>query len=296
MSPRYVGRFAPSPTGPLHLGSLLAAVGSWVDARAQDGLWLLRIEDIDRLRETPGAADAILRVLETHGLLWDGPVLRQSARTARYEAALHTLLSRGLAYPCGCSRADIARLNAGSGGEALYPGTCRQGLPPGKAPRLLRLNTAGAGERSFKDRVHGLRTAAPERQQGDVVLRRVEGFHAYHLAVVVDDAAQGVTDVVRGADLLMQTPVQLYLQDQLGLPHPRYAHLPLVRAADGQKLSKQTGATALDAARPAPALCAALRRLGHPPPPGLERGRPGDILAWAVEHWRIERVPAEATP
>jgi glutamyl-Q tRNA(Asp) synthetase len=293
MNPGYIGRFAPSPTGPLHLGSLLAALGSWLDARAHRGRWLLRIEDLDRAREAPAAAAAIQHALEAHGLHWDGPVLRQSGRTEHYAAALERLRAAGLVYACGCTRAGIARLAGSNGGETIYPGTCRAGLAPGMTPRLMRLNTAPAGSIHFDDRLHGPQSAHPARTQGDIVLRRVEGYHAYHLAVVVDDAAQGVTQVVRGADLLPQTPVQIYLQDRLRLPHPGYAHLPLVRQADGIKLSKQTGAAALDDQRPAPALCDALRRLGHAPPADLVRARPGDILAWAVEHWRLERVPVE---
>ncbi len=228
----YRGRFAPSPTGPLHFGSLVAATASYLDARRHGGEWLVRMEDVDKPREMPGAAASILSDLEYFGFHWDGPVMYQSQRTAAYQEALDRLKAMGMAYPCGCSRKEIE-------GD-VYPGTCANGLPPGKVARSWRV-----------------------RGEGDFVVLRADGYFAYQLAVVVDDAAQGITDVVRGADLLDSTPRQVHLQKLLGYPTPRYTHIPVVLAADGQKLSKQNGAEALDRGRAAELLREALRFLGH---------------------------------
>ena len=235
----YVGRFAPSPTGPLHFGSLVAALASWLDARAAEGRWLVRIEDLDPPRAVPGAADEILRTLDRLGLGWDGPVLYQSRRSASYEAALESLDT----YWCGCTRREIADSSIGraTDGAQIYPGTCRTGLAPGKTPRALRLRTGGE-EIAFTDRVQGPQRQILEREIGDFVLLRADGQFAYQLAVVVDDAEQGVTDVVRGADLLDSTPRQIFLQRLLGYPMPRYLHVPAAVNQAGEKLSKQTGA------------------------------------------------------
>lgn len=277
----YVGRFAPSPTGPLHFGSLVAALASWLDARAVRGRWLVRIEDLDAPRQQPGAADLILRTLERLGLAWDGPVAYQSVRAPLYQAALETL--RQQAYWCGCTRREIAdsSLDLASDGALIYPGTCRQGLPSGKAARALRLRT-GSEAIAFRDRVQGRQSQALGAEVGDFVLYRADGQFAYQLAVVVDDAEQGVTDVVRGADLLDSTARQIYLQRLLGVPTPRYLHVPIALHADGDKLSKQTGARPLDPVQRDRLVREALRFLGQPATPDLEE---------AVAAWDASRIP-----
>ncbi len=245
----YVGRFAPSPTGRLHAGSLVAAVASYLDAKAHRGKWLLRIEDVDEGRTAAGAADSILSLLPQLGMHWDGDVPWQSRRTRRYEAACERLGSH--LYPCGCNRREIvdSRLGTAPDGAAIYPGTCRHGLPPGRTMRSLRVRVPDgadqADEIAFTDRVAGPVVQHLASDAGDFVLKRADGFWAYQLAVVVDDAEQGVTDIVRGSDLLDSTPRQIYLQRLLGVPTPRYLHVPVVRNADGEKLSKQTGAVAI---------------------------------------------------
>ena len=254
MSPQgYIGRFAPSPTGPLHAGSLVAALASWLDARAHSGQWLVRIEDVDTPRCVPGAADTILQQLASCGLLPDAPPVYQSQRGALYQQALDQLTRAGLAYPCGCTRQDIASALAIKGharerhGELIYPGTCRAGLrgKPARAWRFLTSQTGQSTKVSWTDRRLGLQTQNVSEQVGDFVLRRADGLWAYQLAVVVDDAAQGVTDVVRGEDLADNTARQILLQRALGLPTPRYLHTPLVLGANGEKLSKQNGAQSL---------------------------------------------------
>jgi len=262
MSTHYVGRFAPSPTGALHRGSLVAAVASHDDARAHQGRWLVRIEDIDLPRCVPGADTEILRQLHALGLQADGEVLRQSERTPIYEQALNQLIERGWAYPCACSRSDIERALLAAGIEtqrhasAVYPGTCRNGLAD-RIGRAWRLNVSrvlqdlGWGpEVTWIDRHAGAQSQHVAETVGDFVLRRADGLWAYQLAVVVDDAAQGVTDVVRGMDLMDNTARQVLLQKALGLPTPRYLHIPLVLSENGEKLSKQHGAQALDLTDP----------------------------------------------
>jgi glutamyl-Q tRNA(Asp) synthetase len=291
LQPAYRGRFAPSPTGPLHFGSLVAAVGSWADARAHGGEWLLRMEDLDPPREVPGAADEILRTLEALGLEADGPVIRQSERGDVYRAALDRLRDRGALFACGCTRREIADSGLpGSDGGLVYPGTCRNGPPPGRAARAQRVRVDDA-EIAFDDALQGEVRQDLGREVGDFVLLRADGFVAYQLAVVVDDAAQGITDVVRGADLLDSTPRQILLQRLLDLPTPRYLHLPVATNAAGEKLSKQTGAPALDRSHPAPALVAALRFLGQPAPPALERATARTVLEWASANWDRARIP-----
>jgi len=255
----YTGRFAPSPTGPLHTGSLIAAAASWLDARAAGGRWLVRIEDLDGPRCAPGAADEILRALERAGLSWDGEVLYQSRRLALYRDALAKLQAH--TYWCGCTRREIADSSLGLAGDGahIYPGTCRAG--PTRAPRALRVRTMSEPVR-FVDRVQGVHEQVLERDIGDFVLYRADGLFAYQLAVVVDDAEQGVTDVVRGADLLDSTPRQIYLHRLLGLPTPRYLHVPVALNAAGEKLSKQTGAAPVESSPEA--LRQALRFLGQP--------------------------------
>ncbi len=263
----YVGRFAPSPTGPLHAGSLVAALASYLDARAHGGRWLLRIEDIDEARTVPGAAEDIIATLAAFGMRPDGDIVWQSQRKALYEAAFEKLGHH--VFACACTRKEIAdsRLGLAADGAAIYPGTCRAGLPAGKAARAWRLRVPGsergaADEIRFHDRWQGDIRENLARSVGDFVLRRADGFWAYQLAVVVDDADQHVTDVVRGADLLESTARQIYLQRLLQLPTPRYLHVPVVANERGEKLSKQTGATALDLAHPVRELTLAARRLG----------------------------------
>jgi glutamyl-Q tRNA(Asp) synthetase len=289
----YIGRFAPSPTGPLHAGSLVAALGSWLDARAHGGRWLVRIEDVDAPRCLPGMARRILAQLAACGLTPDEPAVWQSTRGALYQAALDDLRRRGLAYPCVCSRQAIAAAQARAGitrerGQELpYPGTCRpeNGGLRGCPPRAWRLHTGHAGRIVWQDRRLGEQWQDVEQAVGDFALRRADGPWAYQLAVVVDDAAQGVTHVVRGADLAGNTPRQILLQRALGLPTPSYLHTPLVLGENGEKLSKQNGAQALDAAHPAAALTQAAAALGLPPPPP---GQPSvaDLLAGWSAAWR----------
>jgi glutamyl-Q tRNA(Asp) synthetase len=262
----YIGRFAPSPTGPLHRGSLVAAMASFLDARAHDGQWLVRIEDVDEARTVPGAADAILQSLDAFGMRWDGDVVWQSERTELYQEAFQRLGNH--VYPCGCTRREIAdsRIGIASDGAAVYPGTCRNGLGPGKSARAYRLRVPDDASEciTFEDRWVGAVTQHLATEVGDFVLKRADGFWAYQLAVVVDDAAQGVTHIVRGADLLDSTPRQIYLQRLLGMHTPNYLHVPVVTNTKGEKLSKQTGAHALDAARPLDELIAAAQFLQLP--------------------------------
>lgn len=290
----YVGRFAPSPTGPLHFGSLVAAVASFLDARAAGGRWLLRMEDLDRPRCEPGAADTILRQLETYGLHWDGTVLYQSQRDDAYAAALDALKARGEVYPCACTRSQLAQVPRNHEGEILYPGTCRNGLPAGAIARAWRVRVPDVSIR-FHDRIHGDLEQNLTRDVGDFIVKRADGLFAYQLAVVVDDAFQNITHVVRGADLLWNTPRQIYLQGLLGLPTPVYAHVPLITNAAGQKLSKQTLAPALPDTGQGGVLAQALAVLGHPPPPELNDASPAHLLTWASAHWQIENVPLRPT-
>jgi glutamyl-Q tRNA(Asp) synthetase len=271
---RYIGRFAPSPTGPLHAGSLVAALASWLDARAHNGQWLVRIEDVDTPRCIPGADHTIVQQLAACGLVSDAPVLYQSQRHDAYQAALDALIAKGWAYPCGCSRKDIQEAQALLGHTrerhtaAVYPGTCRDGLN-GKAPRAWRLNVQRviadlqlATPMTWQDRKLGPHQQDVANEVGDFVLRRADGLWAYQLAVVVDDAAQGITHIVRGQDLADNTERQIVLQHALGLPTPQYLHTPLVLGDNGEKLSKQNGAQALDLSNPLQALNQAAKALG----------------------------------
>jgi glutamyl-Q tRNA(Asp) synthetase len=274
---RYVGRFAPSPTGLLHAGSLVAALASYLDARQRGGRWLVRIEDVDTPRCIQGADVALLEQLRLCGMVSDAPVMYQSQRHAAYKAALGQLIERGLAYPCGCSRKDIEAAQAEQGRRkqrhtaAVYPGTCRNGLQ-GKAARAWRLDVQRVIDTlqlptplQWQDRRLGEQTQDVAQEVGDFVLRRADGLWAYQLAVVVDDAAQGVSDVVRGEDLADNTARQILLQRALGLPTPRYLHTPLVLGTNGEKLSKQNGAQALDLSNPLQAVNQAARVLGLAP-------------------------------
>lgn len=285
------GRFAPSPTGPLHLGSLVAAVGSWLFARATGGRWIVRVEDIDTPRVVRGSADEILAALRLYGLEWDGEVVHQSHRHPLYEEALRRLAADGWLFDCACSRADLQRTaSAPAGREAVYPGTCRAGLG-GRPARALRFKVPD--ERLvFDDVVFGRVEEDLRRDVGDFVVRRADGIFAYQLAVVVDDAEQGVTQVVRGADLLASTSRQIALQRALGAPLPEYAHLPLVVTADGAKLGKRDGALALpslDPARVRGTLALALRIIGiH-----AEPDEPARMLAAAVSEFDATRISKE---
>ena len=298
-----VGRFAPSPTGPLHAGSAVAALASWLDARARGGRWLVRIEDVDTPRCSAQATAHILHQLGALGLEPDEPPARQSARGPLYEQALQRLRTGGQAYACGCTRKEIEDALQASGithtrhGERVYPGTCRSGLH-GRAARAWRLRTEGPSVSpmvDWTDRRLGAQQQDVSREVGDFVLLRADGCWAYQLAVVVDDAAQGVSDIVRGEDLADNTARQILLQRALGLPAPTYLHTPLVLAADGQKLSKQNGAAELDIARPVLALQRAAQHLGLPDPPGLGPTGPGerqdgarsisDALSWWTAAW-----------
>lgn len=262
----YVGRFAPSPTGALHAGSLVAALASFVDARLHGGRWLLRIEDVDEARTVPGAAEQIIEALRACGMQWDGEVIRQSERKARYREMCERLGSQ--VFPCACTRREIADSRTGNGadGAPVYPGTCRGGLPAGRTMRALRLRVPdtddAASHIAFHDRWHGDVSQDLATDVGDFVLLRADGYWAYQLAVVVDDADQGITHVVRGADLLDSTPRQIYLQHLLGLRTPAYLHVPTVVNAQGEKLSKQTGAVALRLDQPLKELQQAAAFLG----------------------------------
>lgn len=272
-------------------------------AKRLGGRWLVRMEDLDGPRVVPGMADDILRVLELLGLTWDGEILRQSERTEVYQAALERLAAQGLTYPCGCSRSDIARVSSAphdTGGERAYPGTCRAGLQPGKPARAVRVRTTPEPIR-FCDCVMGEMTESFAASCGDFVIRRADGPFAYHLAVVVDDADQGVNQVVRGADLLTSTPRQIYLQRLLGLPTPAYCHLPLVTGPDGAKLSKRDNAVSLacgrDIAREGGRLIGgALKFLGNPVPDSLSRAPATELLCWAAHHFDPARIPRTFAP
>ncbi|MCW9057601.1 MAG: tRNA glutamyl-Q(34) synthetase GluQRS [Gammaproteobacteria bacterium] len=287
----YRGRFAPSPTGPLHFGSLVAAVGSYLDARRQGGEWLLRMEDLDPPREQPGAADQILRTLEAYGFEWDGPVWYQSQRSEAYLAALEILRDAGLVFDCACTRRELRDLAPAGIDGPLYPGTCRNGLPPGRAPRAVRMRVA-PHKIGIEDRLRGRISQQLDTQVGDFILRRADGLFSYQLAVVVDDGAQGITDVVRGSDLLDSTPRQVYLQQRLGLTTPTYLHLPVATNPAGEKLSKQTHAEAIPADGDVELLCRTLRFLGQEVPADLAGADPTDFWEWAIRHWDTARIPA----
>ena len=285
----YRGRFAPSPTGPLHFGSLVAAVGSYLEAKSRGGEWLVRMEDLDPPREQPGAAARILRTLEACGMHWDGNIIYQSQRSEAYRAALARLEEQGLVYVCACSRREIEDSDLRPDGALIYPGTCRNGIAPGKTPRAIRIRV-GDSVVEFEDAVQGTRRQDLATDVGDFVLRRADGLHAYQLAVVVDDDEQGITDVVRGADLLDSTPRQIYLQRRFGLRTPRYLHLPVAVNAAGEKLSKQTRAAPVDARDPVPALARVMEFLGQAPPAELRRASLAEFWSWALAHWDTTRI------
>jgi glutamyl-Q tRNA(Asp) synthetase len=281
---QYVGRFAPSPTGPLHFGSLVAAVASYLQARAHHGLWLLRIEDIDPPREQPGATGLILAALEAYGFDWDGAVIYQSESAPAHEAALTSLLDKALAYRCGCSRKDLADAPQGPLG-AIYPGTCRTGCDAAETAIRVRTNDA---EITFFDGLQGSRTQRLESESGDFIIKRRDGLIAYQLAAVVDDELEGVTEIVRGIDIIDSTARQIWLQRLLGYCTPHYIHIPVVTHADGDKLSKLTGAPGIPVDEVRPMLVAALHALRQGPPADLAASSLADIWQWAIRNWKLE--------
>src|SRR4051794_22717960 len=293
---RYRGRFAPSPTGPLHIGSLIAALASYCDARHAGGEWRVRIEDVDVPRARAEDEADILQTLERYGFEWDGAVVRQSQRTQLYRDALAHLIAHDDVYPCTCPRRELADLPIGAAGETVYPGTCRA-RHPNDAEALerfaWRMRVMHAPLIAFIDRLQGPQAQTLAQDVGDFVVQRSDGLFAYQLAVVVDDAAQHITDVVRGADLLASTPRQMFLQRALGLQTPRYLHVPVAVDARGRKLSKQTAATALPA-KPLSALHAAWRFLGQRAPPDPACPAP-EFWAWAIANWHADHIPATAT-
>ena len=281
----YVGRFAPSPTGRLHMGSMVAALASWLDARSQGGTWLLRMEDLDPPREVPGAADDILRTLEAFGLTWDGEVVYQSDRHALYSEALESLKRDGHAFGCICTRKDLASTAV----DGLYPGTCKAGLPEGETPRSWRFDMPKAVQ-SWEDHGRGPSSVAGD-SMGDFVLKRADGHWAYHLAVVVDDADQGVTHVVRGADLWTSTAAHMALQQAMNLHTPEYVHVPLVKNDLGQKLSKQTRAQPVSPRDAANVLAKACQALGQPIP---DVDAPHAMLQEALASWDVSKLRENA--
>jgi glutamyl-Q tRNA(Asp) synthetase len=283
---RYVGRFAPSPTGPLHFGSLVAAVASYLQARINDGLWLLRIEDIDPPREQPGASNEIISALEHYGFEWHGDVSFQSESSDAHQAALSSLIERKLAYRCQCSRRDLKDAPRGALG-VIYPGTCRNGCDANEVAIRLRTNDT---EIAFDDILQGRLTQHLESESGDFIIRRRDGLIAYHLAVVVDDEIQDVTEIVRGIDLFDSAPRQIWLQQLLGYHTPSYAHIPVITHTDGDKLSKLTGAPGISLQEVEKNLVQALRVLQQQPPPELAQSTREEIWSWAMRNWQLGKI------
>jgi len=285
----YIGRFAPSPTGPLHMGSLITAVASYCQAKNQKGKWLLRIEDIDPPREVPNASNNIISDLEKLGFEWDGEIIYQSQRQELYEQALENLHQTNLIYPCGCSRSEINASSIHTRYGIRYIGTCREGLPVGKKARSIRLKVPDK-DFHFTDLIQGKYNQNLQLDIGDFVVKRADGQIAYQLAVVIDDATQSVTEIVRGSDLLDSTIRQQYLQQCLGYAQPSYAHIPVLVNSAGDKLSKQTGASAINLESSGTALIQALCYLNQAPPKSLKRASVKEIWRWALEHWQIQKI------
>jgi glutamyl-Q tRNA(Asp) synthetase len=290
----YRGRFAPSPTGPLHFGSLVAATASYLDARSVGGEWLVRIEDLDPPREVPGSADDIIATLEAFGFQWNESIVRQGSRAALYEPAVRRLEEESKAYRCSCSRREVALLLYGQTASAdpeelHYPGLCRAGPLQPDRPCAVRF-LVPEGNISFDDAIQGRIDASVAEEVGDFVIRRRDGLFSYQLAVVVDDAEQRITHVVRGSDLLNSTARQILLQRALGLPTPAYAHVPVATDRNGVKLSKSAGAAAIDSTRPGAELWRVLQFLQLDPPPGLRLGRVAALWNWAIGHWSLARL------
>lgn len=286
----YKGRFAPSPTGPLHFGSLVAAVGSYLQARHQKGKWLIRIDDIDPPREEKGAADNILTTLEQFGFEWDEEVYYQSKRQAYYQEIVDELTRQQLAYPCSCSRSSILKKTGQHKGEIIYPGFCRNGPLEKSSDYSIRLRTDGELIQ-FHDRLMGEHKVNLEKTQGDFILQRRDHFFSYHLASGIDDAEQGITEVVRGSDLLNCTPSQLYVQHILKLRSPQYCHLPIAVSPDGQKLSKQNHARPIASQDAANLLVKTLKFLGQMPSIELTNSSKEEVWNWAIAHWQLDLVP-----
>ena len=291
MTSSYKGRFAPTPSGPAHLGSLLAAVGSYLQARAMQGEWHVRIDDIDPPREVAGAADSILRTLENYALQWDGPIVYQSQRQEAYEDHLQQLHAQKDTFECSCSRSDIKSAALDGPNGMIYPGTCRGGPADSTRQLAIRLKTQNK-QIMLEDRIQGDYALNIKKQVGDFVIGRADGLIAYHLATVVDDALDGYTEIVRGKDQLSLTPQHIYLQQRLKLTTPAYAHLPLLTAQDGKKLAKRHGACAIDNLLPAMVWQTILPALGLNPPTDLLAEPPAAILHWATQHWDLLRIPA----
>lgn len=288
---RYRGRFAPSPTGPLHFGSLVAAVGSYLQARSQNGEWLVRMEDLDPPREMVGAADDILHTLDLYGFEWDGPVLYQSSRHEAYSHQIEELRSAGLAYPCHCSRKEIAEHQLLVGGKpGIYPGICR-GKHHHSSNHAIRINTENSGQIKFYDAVQGEIIQRIEQEVGDFVIHRADGLYAYQLAVVVDDAEQQISEIVRGSDLLDSTARQIFLQQRIVFATPDYIHLPIAVNSDGEKLSKQTHAPPIGKKNPVTTLWQALDFLGQLPLPELKESDLESLWKWAIQNWKLEAIP-----
>lgn len=287
----YVGRFAPSPTGPLHFGSLVAAVASYCDAKANNGEWLLRMEDLDKPREVKGAADGILRTLEAYGFVWDKEVVYQSRRGESYKDAFNYLQIKQLTYPCTCTRKEIADSSSELGIDGIiYPKTCLSHPIKNDKASAWRIKTNSA-KITFVDAIQGEISQILSTQVGDFILKRADGLFAYQLAVVVDDAAQDITHIVRGADLLDSTPRQIYLQQLLGFATPHYAHVPTASNPAGKKLSKQTLAKPIDMRAPGHALFDALSFLGQHPPTEIKNATLTEMWRWAFNHWQLVTVP-----
>ncbi|HYM34847.1 MAG TPA: tRNA glutamyl-Q(34) synthetase GluQRS [Steroidobacteraceae bacterium] len=290
---RYVGRFAPSPTGPLHFGSLIAAVGSYLQARVAKGRWIVRMEDIDQSRIVPGADEQIIRTLAAFGFEWDDEIIYQSNNLYRYSEVISKLEQDGKIYPCSCSRALIA-----SSDEQRYPGTCRNGVTRPNEPVALRFRVE-SGSVEFVDALQGLYAEDVTTTSGDFIVKRRDGHIAYHLAVVVDDADQGITEVVRGADLLSSTPRQILLQRALRMPTPMYCHLPLAIDGEGKKLSKSAQSVPIDPAQASEVLWRALTFLRQAPPSELRSAGLVEIWGWAKQHWNLQslrQVKSDSAP
>jgi len=289
MSATYRGRFAPSPTGPLHFGSLIAAVGSYLQARHQDGQWWLRIEDIDPPREAEGASEAIVSLLATYGFEWD-QLVYQSQRSQTYDEALAQLQHQHLTYPCTCSRRQIAEQLGQPKGPLIYPGTCRNKSFPAMEQHAIRIRTEQAIIR-FEDQIQGTQQFDLDNDSGDFIVRRADGLYSYQLAVALDDVEQEMTEIIRGIDLLDSTPRQMYVQQQLGFRSPRYGHLPVAVNQYGRKLSKQTFADPINKDRPVHTLEKVMNFLGHPVPEEIREGNLQQFWDWAITNWSLSRVP-----
>ena len=286
----YRGRFAPTPTGPLHFGSLIAAVASYCQARSLQGDWLVRIEDVDEIRTVPGSADDILRTLDNYGFQWQGDVLYQSHRKPAYEETLQQLLTKDLIYRCVCSRKELQEQAELGELGIIYPGLCANKQHTENIESAIRIRTQNQ-HIEFEDQIMGKYGHNLKQDLGDFIVRRRDGLFAYQLAVVIDDEFQQITDVVRGIDLLNSTPRQIYLQQQLDYNTPTYAHLPIAIDANGNKLGKQTGASTIDSGKPVAALVKAMNFLGQQTEPGLENASLNTFWQWAIEYWDISKIP-----